>query len=140
MLLTHSGYFAYDTVVCIYYNLYDSWLIFHHITTLLTLITSIFQGVSGTLIMGLIYSIYILPVGLVYIEAPNLPMHFRIILRKTGKRHTKIYETLELSYFCNISYFILFSYFYSPQRYFCACNFNSYMEGYQYSHNDQVYW
>lgn len=34
-MLVSSAYMAYDILICIYYELYDHWLVFHHFVSVL---------------------------------------------------------------------------------------------------------
>lgn len=88
----------------------------------------------------LIYNSLFVKVGLIYIEATNLPMHLRIILRKIGKRHTKLYETMELAYFCNLHQPHNCSYFHSTQGNIGTDYFDSHLERHKHLHHAEIHW
>ncbi|KAM3143498.1 hypothetical protein pb186bvf_004260 [Paramecium bursaria] len=94
-MLISSGYFLYDVLVCIYNDLYDYWLVFHHIVSLVAFAQSLITRQNG------VFIIY----GILITEISNLPMHLRYLIGQFGFRFTKIYETMELIYFL---LFILF--------------------------------
>jgi hypothetical protein len=52
IIIGSGGYFAYDTLVCIYYNLYDFWLVMHHLTTLIAYAASVHTQFSGKFVIG----------------------------------------------------------------------------------------
>jgi hypothetical protein len=82
------GYFLYDLIACLWFGIWDSKLILHHILA----ISGFFcPFVTGT---GIFSGI----IGLFMAEASNFPMHFRVILKQMGLRHTKIYEMFDTMY------------------------------------------
>ncbi|CAD8124358.1 unnamed protein product [Paramecium sonneborni] len=89
IMIVSAGYFAYDVIICTYFDLYDYWLIFHHIISLMAVGESILNQKYGHIIIF----------GMFISEISNLPMHLRYILGCFGLRQTKIYESIELLYF-----------------------------------------
>jgi hypothetical protein len=82
------GYFVYDLLACLFFGLYDSKLIIHH---LLSICGFSFPFVAGK---GIFAGI----MGLFMAESSNFPMHFRVILKQMGLRHTKAYEIFDDMY------------------------------------------
>lgn len=84
VMIVSSGYFAYDVIICTYFELYDYWLIFHHIISLMAFGESVLSGEYGHIIICIIESYSI--VGIFITEISNLPMHLRHILGCFGLR------------------------------------------------------
>ncbi|CAD8206269.1 unnamed protein product [Paramecium octaurelia] len=101
VMIVSAGYFAYDVIICTYFDLYDYWLIFHHVISLMAFGESILYKKYGHIIIF----------GMFITEISNLPMHLRHILGCFGLRQTKIYESIEILYF---SLFIIFRGILSP--------------------------
>jgi hypothetical protein len=83
------GYFLYDLIACLWLGLWDSKLIIHHI---LAISGFFFPFIAGK---GIFAGI----IGLFMAESSNFPMHFRVILKQLGLRHTKAYELFDDMYF-----------------------------------------
>lgn len=82
------GYFLYDTLAMAYYGLLDRAMCFHHSIVCLGIYLSLCFGASGSEILA----------GIFISEVSNPVMHFRLIIRSIGLRHTKAYEYSELLY------------------------------------------
>lgn len=101
------GYFLYDLLVCVPYDLVDKKLLIHHLAcwTIFAVIlytqNGIYLGI-GTLSFG---------------EASNFPLGSRAILRLYGLRHTLIYELTEAVYFI---LYIITRAFMSPVMFYFA--------------------
>lgn len=96
-MIVSGAYFTYDLVVCLYYDLYDLWLILHHFASMMAYTTSIVTQYSGTIAIS--KSVSNCLAALLYAEIPNLPMHLRHIVKVCGYRHTRTYEFIEIFYF-----------------------------------------
>ena len=89
ILVFSFGYFLYDLLVCVPFDLVDKKLLLHHSAcwiifgTILYTRNGMYLGI-GTLSFG---------------EASNCPLGTRAILRQFGLKHTKIYEIMEGIYF-----------------------------------------
>lgn len=79
------GYFVYDLLACLWFGLWDSKLVLHHVLAI--------SGFSCPLVVG--SGIFAGIIGLFMAEASNFPMHFRVILKLIGMRHTRAYETFD---------------------------------------------
>ena len=82
------GYFLYDLLACFWFGIWDQKLVIHHI---LAISGFFFPFVAGR---GVFAGI----VGLFVAEASNFPMHFRVILKHLGLKHTKAYEFFDNLY------------------------------------------
>lgn len=91
------GYFIYDTLSMSYYNLLDGGMCFHHLIVCMGLYLSLCFNASAPEIIG----------GLFISEVSNPVMHFRLIIRAIGLRHTRLYELSEYSYIMLYIYFRL---------------------------------
>jgi len=87
IILTSGGYVIYDTLACIYYDIFDMGLVIHHSMVLFGYWACQFYGYSSEGLTGLFYA-----------EASNAPMHFRMILKLLKLRYTALYELLEIAY------------------------------------------
>lgn len=86
------SYFIYDTLGCLYYNLIDAWMLFHHIVCIAIEAMALFsEGFRES---------YFIIVGLSVAEISNFTMHMTIILKNVGLQHSKIYQLIENCYFC----------------------------------------
>ena len=92
------GYFMYDTLAMGYYGLLDSPMMFHHGIVCLGIYLSLCFNASASEILA----------GCYISEVSNPVMHFRLIIRTIGLRHTKAYETAEYTYILLYIYFRLF--------------------------------
>lgn len=92
------GYFLYDTLAMAYYKLLDAPMTFHHSIVCFGLYLSLCFQASGAEILG----------GMFISEVSNPVMHFRLIIRALGLRHTKAYEASELAYILLYIYYRLF--------------------------------
>lgn len=92
------GYFLYDTLAMAYYGLLDSPMMFHHSIVSLGMYLGLSFDASGSEILA----------GCYISEASNSVMHFRLMIRTLGLRHTKAYETAEYSYILLYIYYRLF--------------------------------
>ena len=108
VMIICAGYFAYDVIICTYFDLYDYWLIFHHIISVMAFGQSVWCKQYGHVI---ICNVTHYLVGMFITEISNLPMHLRYLLGCFGLRQTKIYELIELIYF---SLFFVFRGILSP--------------------------
>ena len=88
------GYFLYDTLAMAYYGLIDGAMGFHHFIVCLGFYLSLWFNASGSEILA----------GIFISEVSNPVMHFRLIIRSFGLRHTKTYEA------CEVAYIILYTY------------------------------
>lgn len=86
------SYFIYDTLGCLYYNLIDYWMLFHHIVCIAIEALALFS-------IGFKESYFII-LGLSIAEISNFTMHMTEILKNLGLQLTKIYQIIENSYFC----------------------------------------
>ena len=82
------GYFVYDLIACLWFGIWDSKLIIHHVLAISGFIFPFFAG------KGIFSGI----IGLFFAESSNFPMHFRVILKQMGLRHTKAYELFDIMY------------------------------------------
>lgn len=82
------GYFIYDLIACLWFGLWDSKLIIHHVLAICGFSFPFFIG------RGIFSGI----IGLMLAESSNFPMHFRVILKQMGYRHTRIYEVFDNMY------------------------------------------
>ena len=92
------GYFMYDTLAMGYYGLLDSPMLFHHGIVCLGMYLPLCFNASASEILA----------GCYISEVSNPVMHFRLIIRTIGLRHTKAYETAEYTYILLYIYFRLF--------------------------------
>jgi len=83
-----AGYFLYDLVAMAYFGLLDRGMLIHHMMC--------FWGYGMTLHrnLGAHYTVC----GLFVAEISNPAMHTRLLLKHQGKRYTKAYEVLEITY------------------------------------------
>ena len=88
------GYFLYDSLAMIYYGLMDRAMGFHHFIVWFGFYLSLWFNASGPEILA----------GIFISEVSNPVMHFRLVIRSFGLRHTKIYEG------CEVAYIILYTY------------------------------
>jgi len=88
LLCLSVGYFVYDFILMAYHGLLDMTMILHHTITATGMSLALIQGVSGNLVVG----------GMFIAEVSNPPMHIRVILKHLGLRHTKAYESCEISF------------------------------------------
>lgn len=87
VLLISMGYFIYDLLACIYYKICDRALVIHHSLAVFGYFISVYFGNSTLAMCGIFYG-----------ETSNSFMHIRAMLRVAGKRHTKLYELMEVVY------------------------------------------
>lgn len=92
------GYFLYDTLAMTYYKLLDAPMCFHHSIVCLGIYLSLCFDASAAEILG----------GLFISEVSNPVMHFRLIIKSFGLRHTKMYEASEYTYIFLYIYYRLF--------------------------------
>jgi hypothetical protein len=88
------SYFTYDTIACLWYNLFDGWMLFHHISCIVIQAMGLFSDDFK--------ESYFIILGLSVAEISNFTMHMTEILKNVGLKHTKIYQLIENSYFCKI--------------------------------------
>lgn len=86
-ILTSMGYFLYDLIACVYYDISDRALWIHHSLAMFGYFTCVYYN-NSTLSM----------VGLFYAELSNPPMHLRAIFRSFGMRYTISYELCDIAY------------------------------------------
>lgn len=96
-LIMSLGYFFYDTLAMYYYDLLDSPMLFHHSICCLGFYLSLCFNASAPEILA----------GMYISEVSNPVMHFRLIIRNLGYRHTAIYESCEYSYILLYIYYRL---------------------------------
>jgi len=87
VLLISMGYFIYDIIACFYYRICDRALVIHHSLALFGYFVAVWYGTSTLAMCGIFYG-----------EVSNSFMHMRAMLRIAGKRHTALYEVMELIY------------------------------------------
>jgi hypothetical protein len=49
IMIVSGAYFTYDLFVCLYYDLYDFWLVMHHMASILAYMASIMSQYTGTI-------------------------------------------------------------------------------------------
>ena len=49
IMIVSGGYFTYDLVSCLYYDLYDFWLVMHHAGSIIAYTASIMTQYSGSI-------------------------------------------------------------------------------------------
>lgn len=85
---TSVGYFLYDFVALGYYGLVDQAMTIHHLICMIGMSLPLTYGMSmNYIVMGMYIS-----------EVSNSFMHVRCILRHYGKRYTKAYECMEITF------------------------------------------
>lgn len=88
IMIMSCSYFIYDTIACIYFNIYDSKLLIHHLFVIIGYISA-YRNEFGAKV-GIL--------GLVIGESSNAAMHIRSMLKLYDMKHTKIYAALDILY------------------------------------------
>ena len=87
VLLLSMGYFNYDFIACAYYGISDRALVIHHSLAIFGYLVSEYYNTSTLSMYGIFYG-----------EISNSFMHGRAMLRLAGKRYTRLYELMEITY------------------------------------------
>jgi hypothetical protein len=82
------SYFIYDTIAMAVEGILDTSMIIHHPLCLFGLFIPLYENVSGNFCMLAIF----------LSEISNPAMHLRHMLRLSGRRYTKAYEIVEVSF------------------------------------------
>lgn len=82
------SYFIYDFAACLYYDIYDTSLVIHHVSAILGYFIA-YESEFGAKI-----AIY----GLMIAESSNFAMHVRAILKLKNLKNTQIYNILDIKY------------------------------------------
>ena len=101
LVLFSMTYFAFDLAACVRSGICDGNLALHHSCSILGFLVAFVAP------FGAKCSIY----GLFVTGASNAPMNLRAILRIRGKRHTKLYEVMAISY---LSLYLVFRGLFAP--------------------------
>eukprot|EP00347_Sterkiella_histriomuscorum_P003722 403363195 len=88
IMIISCGYFFYDFMVMIYFNLMDRSMFVHHFICMI--------GMAYCVISD--FSAHVLIAALFVSEISNPAMHVRVVLKHLNKRYTKAYESCELMY------------------------------------------
>lgn len=86
VMVFSSSYFIYDTVGMTLEGLMDKAMLIHHPLALLGVMLPLFENIQGNFVMHALF----------LTELSNPAMHFRHLLRLSGRVHTKAYELCEL--------------------------------------------
>ena len=87
MVLSVS-YFAYDMICMMLEGLLDVAMAIHHPLAIFGFCLPLFENISGSYAM----------MALFCSEISNPPMHMRHLMRLSGRRYTKAYETSEITF------------------------------------------
>lgn len=89
LLLISCSYFTYDLIACLYFNISDSAMFFHHSIVIVSEYSGILYSSSATTMIR----------AMISAEISNPVMHLRSITGNYGLKHTKLYLVFEIYYF-----------------------------------------
>ena len=89
------SYFIYDFAACLYYELYDTSLIIHHVSAIIGYFIA-YESNFGAKV-----AIF----GLMIAESSNLAMHLRVIVKLKGYKNTQLYNMLDILYLVQYTLF-----------------------------------
>jgi hypothetical protein len=113
IMIFSISYFIYDTIVCLYFNISDIGMLFHHIFVILSMYSVlVFNNTSEEIIRAIIIG-----------EISNPIMHMRKILYNMDKKETKLYYYSEyIFFFLYITARIIFATFNLIYTLYCMNN------------------
>lgn len=88
LMIFSSSYFIYDTICMTIEGLMDKAMLIHHPLALLGVMLPLYENIQGNFVMHALF----------LTELSNPAMHFRHLLRLSGRIHTKAYELCELTF------------------------------------------
>jgi hypothetical protein len=94
LMLVSCSYFTYDLMACLYFNISDSAMFFHHTLVIFSEYTGILYSSSATTMIR----------AMISAEISNPVMHLRSITGNYGLKHSKLYLAFEIYYFLSYTF------------------------------------